>query len=53
MLCEIDLCNALDLSEEERKEELAPVIAQMIYVLLKQGKVEEAVQVSQNLDIRR
>lgn len=48
-----ELCEQMDLSEEDLKEELAPVIAQQVYALLKLGKVEEAEKVSQELDSKK
>lgn len=48
----IDLCDALDFTEEEKKEEIAPVIAQEIYILLKQGKFDAAAERSKELDIQ-
>lgn len=40
------------LSEEEIEAELPPVIAQEIYVLIKLGKVAEAIELSQSTRIR-
>jgi len=42
----------MDLSPEDLKEEVAPVIAQQVYALLKMGNVAEAEKVSQELDIK-
>lgn len=39
----VDLCNALDdLSEEEKRAEILPITVQQIYVLVSQGRLEEA-----------
>ncbi|CAZ86131.1 unnamed protein product [Tuber melanosporum] len=40
-----------DLSEEERKVEVAPVLAQEAYVLAKMGRWEEALERSKELDV--
>ncbi|KAG0639989.1 hypothetical protein HOY80DRAFT_48284 [Tuber brumale] len=40
-----------DLSEEERKVEVAPVLAQEAYVLAKMGRWEEALERSRELDV--
>lgn len=42
-----------DLSEEERKVEVAPVLAQEAYVLAKMGRWEEALERSKELDVPR
>lgn len=42
-----DLCNASDeLSDEEKKAELLPIMVQQVYVLVRQGKLEEAEKLS-------
>ena len=47
-----DLCNALeDLTDEEKKTEIIPIILQWIYVLSRQGKSEEAEKLKSQLDI--
>lgn len=46
------LCEGMDLSPEDLKEEVAPVIAQQIYALLKMGNVAEVAKASQELDIK-
>lgn len=46
------LCEALeDLSDEEKKTELVPIIVQWIYVLVRQGRLEEAEKLHGELDI--
>lgn len=48
----IELCTALeDISEEDKKSELAPIIVQQIYVLSRQGKDEEAKKLCESVDI--
>ncbi|KAK4541341.1 hypothetical protein LTR36_008099 [Oleoguttula mirabilis] len=48
-----DLCNALeDLSEEEKKAELLPITVQQIYVLSRQGRIEEAGKLARSIDAR-
>jgi signal recognition particle subunit SRP72 len=45
------LCLASEeLSEEEQRAELVPIVAQMVYVLLRLGKSEEAKKVAEELD---
>ena len=46
------LCEGMDLSPEDLKEEVAPVIAQQVYALLKMGNVVGAEKASQELDIK-
>jgi len=47
------ICESIEeYSEEERQEELIPVISQEIYVSIKLGKVEEARKLSQDSRIR-
>ena len=41
------------MTEEERKDELAPVIVQQIYALLKLGRFDEAATLEQQLDIQK
>lgn len=38
----LDLCEALDWSDDEKNAELLPIAAQQIYVSLRLGKVDEA-----------
>ncbi|KIW02419.1 uncharacterized protein PV09_06237 [Verruconis gallopava] len=46
-----DLCLASEeLSEEEKKVEMIPIVAQMAYVLLRLGRIEEAKKLSAELD---
>jgi signal recognition particle subunit SRP72 len=46
------LCEALeDLSEAEKQAEMLPILVQQVYVLARQGKIEEATKLSQGLDI--
>lgn len=47
-----DLCEEMDMSEEDKKEEMAPVIAQQVYALLKMEKIDEATKLSQELDTK-
>ena len=48
-----DVCSAIEgLSEEELAGELAPILAQEIFVLLKLGKNAEAAATCKSLDIR-
>ncbi|RPA89887.1 hypothetical protein L873DRAFT_1885182 [Choiromyces venosus 120613-1] len=42
-----------DLSEEERRVEIAPVLAQEVYVLAKMGRWEEALERLKDLDVPR
>lgn len=45
-----DLCLASeDLTEEEKSGEMVPIIAQMVYVLVRLGKMDEAKQMAENL----
>lgn len=47
-----DLCNALDdLSEEEKKAETLPILVQTVYVLTRQGKLQEAKTLADSLSI--
>ncbi|KAI9843690.1 MAG: Signal recognition particle core component [Sclerophora amabilis] len=47
-----DLCNALDdLSEDEKRAELLPIMVQQIYVLTRLGKVEEADNLAADLTV--
>lgn len=51
---EADLCGAIeDLSEEEKKAEAAPIVAQEVYVLMRMGRVEDAVSRSAELDVEK
>ncbi|EWC47032.1 hypothetical protein DRE_03794 [Drechslerella stenobrocha 248] len=46
------LCSSLEgVSEEDLKAELAPLIAQELYVLIKLGRLEEAIQLYKSSDI--
>jgi signal recognition particle subunit SRP72 len=46
------LCEASeDLSEEEREVELIPIVVQQTFVLLRQGKLEEGVELQKSLSI--
>ena len=46
-----DLCLASEeLSEDEKKAELVPIVAQMVYVLLRLGRVDDAKKVGEELD---
>ena len=46
-----DLCLASEeLSEDEKKAELVPIVAQMVYVLLRLGRTEDAKKVGEELD---
>jgi signal recognition particle subunit SRP72 len=46
-----DLCLASEeLSEDEKKGELVPIVAQMVYVLIRLGRVEEAKKVAEGLE---
>lgn len=48
----IDLCNALeDLSDEEKKLELTPIIAQEVCALINLGRIEDAMARSQELGV--
>jgi signal recognition particle subunit SRP72 len=40
-----------DLSEEEKKTELIPISVQLIYVLSRLGREEEAVSVAEEVEI--
>jgi signal recognition particle subunit SRP72 len=42
---------AEDLSEEEKKTELLPILVQEIYVLSKQGKLDEASKLCESLPL--
>ena len=45
-----DLCNALDeLSDDEKTAELLPIAVQLVYVLIRLGKVEEADKLAQEM----
>lgn len=48
-----DLCNALEdeLTEEEKKAEVFPIMVQQVYVLSRQGKVEEAEKLASEITI--
>ncbi|KAL2169623.1 hypothetical protein VTG60DRAFT_5848 [Thermothelomyces hinnuleus] len=47
-----DLCEATDeLSDEEKKAELVPIIVQQAYVFTKLGKLEEAVSLQNSLNL--
>lgn len=49
-----DLCNAVeDLSDEEKKIEEAPIVAQEVYVLTRMGRTEEALARSVELDVKK
>lgn len=49
-----DLCNAIeDLSDEEKKTEEAPIVAQEVYVLTRMGRAEDAVSRSAELGVER
>jgi signal recognition particle subunit SRP72 len=49
---ETELCLAADdLSEEAQKEELLPIMVQQVYVLARQGKIEEATKICQELPL--
>lgn len=46
------LCEALeDLTDEEKKVEVVPIIVQLIYILVRLGRVEEAEKVMESFDI--
>ncbi|GAB7349823.1 hypothetical protein MBLNU459_g0530t1 [Dothideomycetes sp. NU459] len=46
-----DLCNALDeLSEEEKLAEILPITVQQIYVLISQGRLEDASAMASTID---
>ncbi|KAF2431769.1 hypothetical protein EJ08DRAFT_648729 [Tothia fuscella] len=48
-----DLCNASEeLSEEEKKTELLPIAVQQICVFTRQGRYEEASQLSKSIDLK-
>ncbi|KAL1305813.1 hypothetical protein AAFC00_003975 [Neodothiora populina] len=48
-----DLCDALeDLSEEDKHAELLPIIVQQIYVLVRQGRTEEAAQLASGIAVK-
>ena len=47
-----DLCNALeDLSESEKQAEILPIIVQQIYVLVRQGRLEEASSLAASINV--
>ncbi|KAF2144145.1 uncharacterized protein K452DRAFT_246351 [Aplosporella prunicola CBS 121167] len=47
-----DLCNASeDMTEEEKRAEIMPILVQQLYVLSRQGRAEEAEKLSQELSI--
>lgn len=49
-----DLCNALDdLSDEDKKIEEAPIVAQEVYVLTRMGRIEDAIARSKELDVKK
>lgn len=49
-----DLCSAIeDLSDEEKKTEEAPIVAQEVYVLTRMGRIEDAVSRSAELGVER
>lgn len=49
-----DLCNAIeDLSDEEKKIEEAPIVAQEVYVLARMGRAEDALARSAGLDVEK
>ena len=49
-----DLCNALDeLTEEDKQAELLPITVQQVYVLVRQGKLEEAEKLASTIDVKK
>ena len=49
----IELCEGMDLTEEERKDELAPIFVQQIYALLKLGRLDDAVTLEHQFDTQK
>lgn len=48
----LDLCNAIeDLDEDEKKTELAPILAQEVFVLIKLGRIKDGMALSKELDV--
>lgn len=48
-----DLCNALEeLSEQEKQAEILPITIQQIYVLISQGRLEDASALASNINSR-
>ena len=47
-----DLCNALeDLSDEDKLAETLPIMVQQLYVLIRQGRLEEAKRLADGLPL--
>jgi len=47
-----DLCEALeDLSDEEKRAEILPIMVQQVYVLTRQGRMEEAEKMAESIAI--
>ena len=50
----LDLCNTIDFqSEEDKAGELAPILAQEVFVLAKLGRFDEALERSKELNVQR
>lgn len=50
LMCDVDLCNALeDMTETEKESEILPITVQQIHVLSRLGKTDEVEELANRL----
>lgn len=47
-----ELCDASEMTEEEKDAEIVPITIQQLYVLIRQGKIEEAQRLAATIDAK-